>query len=81
MQMQTTFACLAIFDSQSETKELTQEQRFEQLYKDYWSYVFEFEVLYKNDFTPDKHHHFVNREDFRERLKEDGMVIKVTDGY
>ena len=56
---------------------MTKEEKFEQLFKDYWLYVYEFEVGYPEDFKPEPPY----REDFKLRLYEDGMAIKVNEGY
>jgi hypothetical protein len=60
---------------------MNKEERFEKLYIEYWSYVYEFEVGYKDNFNPDKRNRSFDRDSFKEQLYEDGMAIKVNDGY
>jgi len=62
-------------------KELTQEERFEKLFLDYFSYIYEFEIGHKNDFKPEKIHYFVNRESFKQDIQEMGSNIMEWDGY
>ena len=56
-----------------------QREAFEELYQKYWEYVFKYEVHHPEDFKPDSF--IYSKEDFRQRLEEDGMMIKVTEGY
>lgn len=56
-----------------------QREAFEELYQKYWEYVFKYEVHHPEDFKPDSF--LYSKEDFRQRLEEDGMTIKVTEGY
>ena len=56
-----------------------QSQEFEALYLAYWKYVYKYEVGHETDFTPDKP--WYKRDDFKEQLKEEGMTIKVNEGY
>lgn len=60
---------------------MSKQKDFEELYEAYWKYVYKYEVGYPEDFKPEKYHHHVNKQDFKERLVEDGMIIKVSDGY
>lgn len=61
-----------------------QERDFENLYKLYWEYVFKYEVGYPEDFKPHSTPNYGNhtdRDTFYESLQEDGMMVKVIDGY
>jgi len=58
---------------------MTQQEEFEALYMLYWQYVYKYEVRYPNDFEPDTYNCY--NDDFKEQLHEEGMTIKVNDGY
>ncbi len=61
-----------------------QEKEFEALYKLHWAYVFKYEVGYPDDFKPDDKPNYGNhtdRDTFYESLQDDGMMVKVLDGY
>lgn len=54
------------------------EKDFETLYNSYWKYVYKWEVGHEEDFKDMPIYH---KNDFREQLSEEGMVIKVREGY
>ena len=56
---------------------MTKEEKFETLYQMYWRYVYEYEVGYSEHFIPSDLH----RKDFQEQLRDEGMCIKVKQGY
>lgn len=62
-------------------EEMPEQQRkeFEELYSQYWSYVYKYEVLHIEDFNPDKP--WYARQDFSDQLYDEGMTIKVNHGY
>ena len=55
------------------------EKEFEALYLAYWRYVYKYEVGHEDHFDPDKP--WYKRNDFKQQLEEEGMTIKVTQGY
>lgn len=57
-----------------------QIRHFEYLFDLYWKYVYEYEVGYMEHFN-DKKKTDIDKEDFYEQLYNDGMYIKVNDGY
>lgn len=56
-----------------------QAEEFENLFQAYWKYVYKYEVGHIEDFTPDKPHY--QRKDFKLQLADEGMGIKVREGY
>ena len=60
---------------------MNKEERFAQLFLDYYAYVYEFEVHYKDNFKPNVYNMSYDREFFAERIQDDGMAIKVNEGY
>lgn len=60
---------------------MTKEERFEKLYQDFYEYVFEFEVGYKEDFNKDKPRYYMDRNNFKELLEDCGREIKCQEGY
>lgn len=66
-----------------ELSETVRMQRFEELYRMFYRYVYEYKVGYKDDFKVDveDYRNNVNRTNFEELLDEQGMIIKVCDGY
>lgn len=58
---------------------MTKEEEFESLYRAYWKYVYKYHVGHEEDFTPDTP--WYKRNDFKEQLEEEGMAIKVNEGY
>lgn len=55
---------------------------FERIYNLYWSYVYKYEVGHEEDFNPNNESYFTHDRDcFKERMFEDGMAIKVNEGY
>lgn len=56
-----------------------QEAEFEDLYKKYYQYIYKWEVGYEEDFVSDKYP--VYKIDFKQDLNEEGMRIKVVEGY
>lgn len=63
--------------------EIKKEKEFEELYRRFFEYVYEYHVGYKEDFkiNEESYSNKVNRQDFAELLDESGMIIKVCDGY
>jgi hypothetical protein len=59
--------------------ESKKNEDFEALYLVYWRYIYKYEVGYEEDFNPDKPTY--KRDDFRQQLKDEGMAIKVNEGY
>ncbi len=58
---------------------MNQEQEFEELFNLYWKYVYKYEVGHPDDFNPNKPHY--KRDEFRQQLYEEGMTIKISEGY
>lgn len=56
-----------------------QAKEFEALYQAYWSYIYKYSVQDPEGFTPDEP--WYKRKDFFEQLEEEGMSIKVKEGY
>jgi len=57
----------------------SQEEQFEKLFQLYWQYVYKYEVGYPEDWKPNDP--WYKRNEFREQLEDEGMTIKVTEGY
>ncbi len=60
-------------------KDPKQLKEFEELYKKYWEYVFKYEVRYPDDFESDKYPY--DKETFKQDIEENGMMIKIYEGY
>lgn len=60
---------------------MSKEEHFELLFLAYWHYVYQYEVGRLEDFNPDEPVYQCQRDDFMEQLVDDGMLIKVTQGY
>ncbi len=61
-----------------------QEKEFEALYRLHWAYVYKYEIGYPDDFKPDGQPDYsahTDRDTFFESLQDDGMMVKVTQGY
>jgi hypothetical protein len=59
--------------------DMQQAVEFEALYLAYWRYIYKYEVGYEGDFRPDVP--WYKRDEFKEQLHDEGMTIKVRDGY
>lgn len=58
-----------------------QAEDFEKLYQTYYRYIYKYEVGYEEDWVPEKVRFGYLRTDFKEELAEQGMAIKVNEGY
>ncbi len=67
------------FNPHPEFKDPQQAEEFENLFQAYWKYVYKYCVGYEEYFTPDKP--WCKRNDFKEQLEDEGMTIKVSEGY
>ncbi len=56
-----------------------QEKEFEALFLAYHAYIYKYEVGDPDGWEPDNRWH--QREDFLEQLQDEGMTIKVREGY
>lgn len=58
---------------------MSQDSDFEELFLKYWEYVYKYEVKHSEDFNPDIP--WYQRKDFKEQLEEEGLKIKIREGY
>jgi len=64
------------------TSKTERELEFDALYNAYYNYVFKYHVYgHVEDFNPDNPLPYIDKESFKEQLSDDGMMIKVREGY
>jgi hypothetical protein len=62
-------------------KDAQQAEDFEKLYQAYYHYIYKYEVGHEEDWVPEKVRFGYLRTDFKEELSEQGLAIKVNEGY